>query len=200
MPITAVGWRNVDQDSQFVCGMQAIKYLNCKIDMKTSGCCKGSWHDMTSSSPAISWRFPSWASYQIRKIVGCARAGNVGNVYPATRFQRKSLFSDPDMHHGTCVTHVPWCMSGSLTHGGGEIVPGIPGACAVPNFTYLVRSPWNAISYYIKNDVKWFKPISNSTSSGSSPSCHAFDGGGGIIVHAIAVPSGEWKTMMALGF
>ena len=23
--------------------------------------------------------------------------------------------SDPDMHHGTCVTHVPWCMPGSLT-------------------------------------------------------------------------------------
>ena len=25
--------------------------------------------------------------------------------------------SNPDMHHGTCVTHVPWCMSGSLTRG-----------------------------------------------------------------------------------
>ena len=25
--------------------------------------------------------------------------------------------SDPDMHHGTCVTHVPWCMPGSLTIG-----------------------------------------------------------------------------------
>ena len=25
--------------------------------------------------------------------------------------------SDPDMHHGTCVTHVPCCMSGSLTIG-----------------------------------------------------------------------------------
>ena len=25
--------------------------------------------------------------------------------------------SDPDMHHGTCVTHVPWCMSGLLTSG-----------------------------------------------------------------------------------
>ena len=25
--------------------------------------------------------------------------------------------SDPDMHHGTCVTHVPWCMWGSLTNG-----------------------------------------------------------------------------------
>ena len=23
--------------------------------------------------------------------------------------------SNPDMHHGTCVTHVPWCMPGSLT-------------------------------------------------------------------------------------
>ena len=23
--------------------------------------------------------------------------------------------SDPDMHHGTCVTHVPWCMPVSLT-------------------------------------------------------------------------------------
>ena len=26
-------------------------------------------------------------------------------------------FSEPDMHHGTCFTHVPWCMSGSLTCG-----------------------------------------------------------------------------------
>ena len=25
--------------------------------------------------------------------------------------------SDPDMHHGACVTHVPWCMLGSLTSG-----------------------------------------------------------------------------------
>ena len=23
--------------------------------------------------------------------------------------------SDPDMHHGTCITHVPWCMPGSIT-------------------------------------------------------------------------------------
>ena len=25
--------------------------------------------------------------------------------------------SNPDMHHGTCVAHVPWCMSGSLISG-----------------------------------------------------------------------------------
>ena len=45
------------------------------------------------------------------------------------------------MHHGTCVTHVSWCMSGSLTHDGWENVPGIPGACAARNFTYLARGP-----------------------------------------------------------
>ena len=69
------------------------------------------------------WACP-WASYQIRKIAGCACTGNAGNVFPRRRFQRKPLVSDPGMHHGTCVTHVPWCMSGSLTCGDGENVPG----------------------------------------------------------------------------
>ena len=72
----------------------------------------------------------AWASYQIRKIAGCACAGNAGNVFPRRRSQRKPIVGDPGMHHGTCVTHVPWCMSGSLTCGDGENVPGIPGACA----------------------------------------------------------------------
>ena len=72
----------------------------------------------------------AWASYQIRKIAVCACSGNAGNVFPHRRFRRKPLVSDPGMHHDTCVTHVPWCMSGSLTCGGGENVPGIPGACA----------------------------------------------------------------------
>ena len=71
-----------------------------------------------------------WASHQIRKIAVCACAGNAGNVSPHRRFRRKPLVSDPGMHHGTCVTHVPWCMSGSLTCDDGENVPGIPGACA----------------------------------------------------------------------
>ena len=81
-----------------------------------------------------------WASYQLRKIAGCTCAGNAGNIFPA-RLGRKPLVSDPGMHHGTCVTHVPWCMSGSLTRCGGDNVPGIPGACATRNITYLVRSP-----------------------------------------------------------
>ena len=32
-------------------------------------------------------------------------------------FSPSPQVSDPDMHHGTCVTHVPWCMPGSLTSG-----------------------------------------------------------------------------------
>ena len=39
-------------------------------------------------------------------------------------------------------THVPWCMSESLTRGGRENVPGIPGACAIRNYAYLIRGPW----------------------------------------------------------
>ena len=45
------------------------------------------------------------------KYAGCACAGNAGNVLPPPRV------SDPDMHHGTCVTHVPRCMTGSLNSG-----------------------------------------------------------------------------------
>ena len=71
-----------------------------------------------------------WASHQIRKIAGCACAGNGGNVSPHCQLQRKPQVTNPGMHHGTCVTHVPWCMSGSPTCGGGENVPGIPGTCA----------------------------------------------------------------------
>ena len=55
--------------------------------------------------------------------------------------QKKPLVSDPGMHHGTSVTHVPWCMSGSLNRSGGENVPGIPGACATRDFSYLVGAP-----------------------------------------------------------
>ena len=42
------------------------------------------------------------------------------------RLQRKPQASDPGMHHGTCVTHVSWCMSGSLMRNGGETFPAFP--------------------------------------------------------------------------
>ena len=83
-----------------------------------------------------------WASCQIRKIAGAHAPGMPETFSPPPRV------SDLGMHHGTCVTHVPWCMPWSLTSGflwsrrpGGN-VPGIPGACATHNFTYLERGPW----------------------------------------------------------
>ena len=39
-----------------------------------------------------------------------------GPGMPGT-FSPPPRISDPDMHHGTCVTDEPWCMSGSLTSG-----------------------------------------------------------------------------------
>ena len=76
-----------------------------------------------------------WAKLSVGRALG------MPGTFSPPRLQRNPLVSDPDMHHGTCVTHVPWCMSGSLTRGGGENVPDIPSACATRNFAYLVRGP-----------------------------------------------------------
>ena len=94
-------------------------------------------------------QFPAWASYQIRKITGCTCAGNAGNVLRQQCLERVSrhwlqtelLVRDPGMHHDTCFTYVPWCISGSLTCGDGRNVPGIPGACITRNFVFMVRGP-----------------------------------------------------------
>ena len=71
-------------------------------------------------------KMPQWASCQIRKIAGAHAPGMPGTFSPSPHV------SDPDMHHGTCVTHVPWCMPGSLTSGfilnrrRGETFPAFP--------------------------------------------------------------------------
>ena len=59
----------------------------------------------------LSMRSFPWASCQIRKFAGAHAPGMPGTFSPSPQV------SDPDMHHGTCVTHVPWCMPGSLTSG-----------------------------------------------------------------------------------
>ena len=77
------------------------------------------------------------------------------------RFRRKPLVSDPGMLHGTWVTDVPWCMWASLTGGGGENVPGIPGACPAHNFTYLVRCPCRRTKLVINYILKKIECESN---------------------------------------
>ena len=46
--------------------------------------------------------------------------------FPHHHLQRKPLVSDRGIHHGTRVTHMPWCMSGSLTHVAGKKFPAFP--------------------------------------------------------------------------
>ena len=45
--------------------------------------------------------------------------------FPRHQLLRKPLVSNPGMHDGACVTQVPWRMSGSLTRGDRESVPGV---------------------------------------------------------------------------
>ena len=82
----------------------------------------------------------SWANGPLVRYVKLRVAHALG--MPET-FSQPSRISDPDMHQGTCVTHVPWCMPGSLISyvGGEENIPSIPDTCATHNFGYLVRGP-----------------------------------------------------------
>ena len=82
--------------------------------------------------------------------------------FPRHRLRWKSPVSDPDMHHSTCVTHVPWCMPGSLNRIGGENVPGIPGACTTRNFTYLVRGPCKNVWRKWVSSVFWHTCVSDN--------------------------------------
>ena len=71
-----------------------------------------------------------------------------------------------DVHHDTCVTHVPWCMPGSLASGflwsrwrGKRSKHS--GACATRNFAYLVRCPLQIErDAVISHEISTFKIIS----------------------------------------
>ena len=88
----------------------------------------------------------SYISYTYWRLTRCAKlrvvhAPGCRERFPRQWVQRKPLVSDPDIQHDKCVTHVPWCTLGLLTRGGGENVPGNPGACTTRNFTYLAKGP-----------------------------------------------------------
>ena len=94
---------------------------------------------------------------------------------------------DSDMHHGKCVTHVSLYTPGPLIIGflssrGGENVPGISGACATRNFTYLIKGPWLAFDYilnYTTATRQWpnaeFRQMAiTSTAINSSRNCSLY--------------------------
>ena len=74
------------------------------------------------------------------------------------RLQRKPRVGDPGMHHGTCVTHVPWCMSGSPTRDFGENAPGIPGACATRDLCVMESGAYyhSFVRYFLCYGHCWY--------------------------------------------
>ena len=84
----------------------------------------------------------AWALRQIRKIERCACAGNAGNVFPATNFKGNRYPVIPACITARASRTCRDACRGRLPCSGGEPVPGISGACAICNFTYLVRGSW----------------------------------------------------------
>ena len=82
---------------------------------------------------------------------GCACAGDAGNVFPITAGER-SRHASRHVRHARAVMHAGIAnYRFPLKSAAGENVPGIPGACATCNFTYLVRGPWHkATENYIQ--------------------------------------------------
>ena len=64
---------------------------------------------------------------------------------------------DPDMHHGTCVTHVPWCMPGSLTsvflwiRWRGKTFPAFPAHAQPAILRIWQEAHWESL------DLQWHK-------------------------------------------
>ena len=91
----------------------------------------------------------TWASYQIRKIAGCACTGNAGNVSPATNFKGNRLLAIP-----ACITARLWrtCRDAcrdSLPAVTGKTFPAFP-AHAYPQFCVSDKRPMEA--------VLWMRP------------------------------------------
>ena len=86
---------------------------------------------------------------------GCACAGNAGNVFPVTAGKR-SRHASRHVRHARAVMHAGIAnYRFPLKSAAGENVPGIPGACATCNFTYLVRGPWN----HLCSMLWWFEHV-----------------------------------------
>ena len=68
--------------------------------------------------------------------------------WPGT-FSPSERDRDPDMHHGTCVTHVPWCMSGSLS--GSFLWSRWWGICPIPWLwiTWRVKEPGHHLPWHL---------------------------------------------------
>ena len=83
-------------------GFVAICAFSLYLDLSLDSC------DLFTHTPQIFINGPLSRYVQLRFAHVPGRPGT---------FSPPPRVSDPDKHYGTCVTHVPWCMLGSLTSG-----------------------------------------------------------------------------------
>ena len=88
---------------------------------------------------------------QIHKTAGCACAVNAGNVFSTFDFNKKPQVSAPGIYHDTYVKNVPWCISGSLSRGGGETFLAFP-AHAQPAILHIWQEAHCSICYSALNN------------------------------------------------
>ena len=104
----------------------ASKWSNIKMNISLDWCfhigiCKSCQSDTDIHKNQGQREHLCLAKYQQRNVhVPLSRYANLLVAHapgmPGTFFPPPRV-SDPDMHNGPCVTHVPWCMPGPLTSG-----------------------------------------------------------------------------------
>ena len=100
---------DIDQRGLFICAL-----FPCRVYGQLSPTPTFSTHRSLYWGAGDIWKYVFYLHGPIARYVKLRVAHAPG--MPGT-FCPPPPVSDPDMHHGTCVTHVPWCMPGSLTSG-----------------------------------------------------------------------------------
>ena len=129
-------------------------------------------------SPEICWRrcWETWKWLPIRSAIigllpdtynfGLCMRRECGERFPRRRLHGKPLVSDPGRHHDTCVTHVPWCMPGSLTRGGGKKpFPAFPAHAQTALLRIWQEAHWDLVKMAIteRRDNEFASIISSKT-------------------------------------
>ena len=133
--ISVTKWSFVGKTQQtstlYISLKHAVTFINCSIDLIIGVLV------MHSSLIELGHHWPLIIYVKLRVAHAPGMPGTFSPPPP---------ISDPDMHHGTRVKHVPWYMPGSLTNGllwsrWRRKCSRHSGACATRNFGYLVRGP-----------------------------------------------------------
>ena len=104
--------------SQRASNAEEVFLTSSYIEIERIAC--SSWNELVTSviliNTSATWHLLPWSRFygplaRYVKLWVAHAAGMPGTFSPPPRV------SDPDMQHGTCVTHVSWCMPGSLPSG-----------------------------------------------------------------------------------